>query len=105
MATISVGGQLVAVLDALRADPEATRLYPNARPSVPLTEVPVRVLAHLWHGLEEELWRFQRGDAAWNSRLQVTSGDSRTGHWYLAITAARAFRVDERDERGVYTPG
>jgi hypothetical protein len=95
-----LSGQLVAVLEDLRADPEATRLYPNARPSVPLTDVPVRVLAHLWHGLDEELWRFQRGDAAWNSHLQVKPGDSRTGHWYLAITAARAFRVDETGERG-----
>jgi hypothetical protein len=95
-----VGGGLLEVLEALRGEPNATILYPQ--PRLPLTaadaaehlgEQPVRVLAHLWHGLAEEMEHYQLGEAVWNSRLRVGLGQHKKDDWVLYITTPRTFKV------------
>lgn len=96
-------GHLADVLAALRAEPDATVLYPtpNLDLDAPdaasrLRQVPTRVLAHLWRGLTDEAPRYRHvGSGEWNSRLRVGPGRDRTGDWTLYLTAPRSFRTDE----------
>lgn len=101
-----LGGQLLDMLEELRAEPDATRLYVTPTLSTEaveavarLREVPVRVLAHLWHGLNDEVeqYRQSHGDVPWNSRLHVEPGHNKKSDWTLRITAARMFRVDDAE--------
>lgn len=95
-----LGGDLLDVLDMLGGEPDAAILYPQ--PRIPLDtpnaaehlrEQPTRVLAHLWHGLADEMQHYRHGKAAWNSRLRIGPGKHKKSDWVLYITTPRTFKV------------
>jgi hypothetical protein len=89
------GGQLLAWLAALQHDQSATKERPFTDISVHDPQAlekarakPPVVLPHVWHGLQAEVLKWQRG-GEWNSRLRI--GPFRHEEWALHITQPLQF--------------